>query len=330
MSNEAKVGLLVILVLAIFVTTFIVVANVQITGETATYRTYFAYIGGLDEGNIVRFGGRQAGTIQTVRPWSEDMTKSEVVFRIRAEIPVTQDSMATIASLSALGQNYLEVLPGTIDSPRIEPGGVVPSTEPITFADLTRKVSDVADSAVDLMARIDDKMSVVVDDMHVLMVNLQRLTGEENPRNVARMLENSNALIDTQGPKIDQLADQLSDTLDVVKALTEDFRDVARNADTTIENANRTLDETREPIKSTLARLEGTLEDAQLVLGDTRALVLANEADIGEIMENFRRASEEISELASELRQRPWTLLRSKPKADRQVPPTAGSGAPIR
>ena len=330
MSNEAKVGLLVILVLAIFVTTFIVVANVQLTGETSTYRTYFAYIGGLDEGNVVRFGGRKAGIIETVRPWSEDMTKSEVVFRIRAEIPVTQDSVATIASLSALGQNYLEVLPGTIDSPRIEPGGVVPSAEALTFADLTRKVSDVADSAVDLMTRVDGKMSVVVDNMLDLMANLQELTGEENQRNVARMLENTNALAEELRPKIDEITTQLSDTLDEVKALAEDSRSVAQHADTTIVNANRTVEETREPIKSSLAELEGTLRDARLVMGDARALVLANEDDIVEIMTNLRRASKEISELASDLRQRPWTLLRSRPRADRQVPPVADSGAPSR
>ena len=93
-----------LLVLAISVTAFITVANVQLTGETRAYRTYFAYIGGLDSGNVVRFGGRKAGLIEDVRPWREDMTKSEVVFSLRAELPVTEDSVATIASLSALAR----------------------------------------------------------------------------------------------------------------------------------------------------------------------------------------------------------------------------------
>lgn len=327
MSNEAKVGLLVVVVLAISVTAFLAVANIQLTGETHTYRTYFAYIGGLDSGSVVRFGGRKAGIVHAVRPWREDMTKSEVVFRLRAELPVTEDTVATIASLSALGQNYLEIKPGTIEAARIPPGGVVRAVEPLTLGDLTQKVAQVADVAVDVMANIDAKMNVVVDDLSALMANLQELSGEENQRNIAKMLENSNVLLETQTPKIDRVLTQLGATMEEFEALAEDFRVVARSADTTVNNLNRTVDETRAPLTDSLVQLERTLVDAELVLQDARALVLVNEGNVEEILDNFRRASEDIAELSAELRQRPWTLLRGKPKPDRQVPVGTGSGA---
>ncbi len=330
MSNESKVGLLVIAVLVIFVVTFLMVANVQLTGEKVTYRTYFAYIGGLDEGNVVRYGGRKAGTITAVRPWTEDMTKTEVVFEMRAEAPVNGESVATIASLSALSQNYLEVTPGSIDAPRIEPGGRVASTETLTFSDLTRKAAQVADEAAELMTRIDAKMTLVADDIHTLMLNLQEVTGEQNQRNIARMLENSNNLLEVQAPKIDRVTTQISGVLERVEALTEDFRQVARNADTTAVNVNRTVEETREPIQRNLAQLETTLQDAQQLLKDARALLLVNESNIAEVVENFRAASENIEALSSELRQRPWTILRVKPRPERQVPATSSAPAPSR
>ncbi len=330
MTNEAKVGLLVIVALGIFVATFLTVANIQLTGETSMYRTYFSYVGGLDEGNVVRFGGRKAGTIRTLRPWPEDMTKTEVVFELRAEIPVNEASFASIASLNALGQNYLEVMPGSIKESRIPPGGVVPSVEALTFSDLTRKMAEVADTAVDTMARIDLKISTVADDLHVLMLNLQELTGEENQQNVAKMLDNTNAFVETQSPKIDRITTQISDTLAKVETLTEDFRQLSQSADSTVRNINRTIDETREPLKGNLAELEATLEDAQLVLRDARTLLLMNEGNLAEVIENFRGASEDIEALSSELRQRPWTLLRVKPKPDRQVPAISGADAPTR
>ncbi len=328
MSDEAKVGLLVLIALAVFVTTFLYVANVQLTGSAAAYRTYFAYVGGLDAGSVVRYGGRKAGTVRAVRPWQEDMTKTEVLFEMRAEVPVNEESLATIASLNALGQNYLEVTPGSITAARVEPGGTVRSAETLTFSDLTRKVAEVADGAVALMARIDDKMTVVGDDMHAVLVNLQELSGDENRRNVARMLENSNNLIETQAPKIDRVMTQLVDTLEELERLAEDFRQVARGADSTLEGLNRVVDETRGPLVDRLGELEGTLVDARLVLADARALLLVNEGNVAEIVDNFRRASEDIAALSSELRQRPWTLLRAKPKPDRQVPATAAAGAP--
>ena len=328
MSSEAKVGLLVIVALAVFVTTFLVVANMQLTGQTIQYKTYFSYIGGLDEGNLVRFGGRKAGTVRILRPWSDDMTKTEVIFTLRAEVPVNQESVATIASLNALGQNYLEIMPGSIEASRIEAGGTVQSVESLTFSDLTRKVSEVADTAVAVMSRMDAKFATVADDIHGLMVNLQQISGEENQRNIAKLLDSSTALIETQSPKIDQITTQLSETLVRVDSMTEEVRRLATSAGEVVNSVHQTVDDTREPLATSLDELEATLKDTRQVLADARALILVNESGIEEIIDNLRAASQDIEALSAELRQRPWTLIRRAPKADRQVPPVAGSKSP--
>ncbi|MCY4187605.1 MAG: MlaD family protein [Bryobacterales bacterium] len=323
MTNEAKVGLLVIAALGISVTAFLVAANVHFTGQTHAYRTYFSYIGGLEAGNVVRFGGRKGGTIQSVEPWAEDMTKSEVVFELRTEIPVNEQSVATIASLSPLGQNYLEVMPGSGAAPRIAPGGVVPSAEALTLSDLTRKVASVADQATGLMDRMEVKVTTVADGLQAVLDNLQELTGETNQRNVASLLASANDFMETQAPKIDSLTTQLGDTLARIEGLSGAFQQLAHDADDTVLNINRTVDETREPLRSSLQELERALRDAQQILNDARALLLVNEGSIGEIIENFRDASANIEDLSSDLRQRPWSILRGKPQPDRPVPPVS-------
>ena len=323
MTNEAKVGLLVIAALGISVTAFLVAANAHFTGQTHAYRTYFSYIGGLEAGNVVRFGGRKGGTIQSVEPWAEDMTKSEVVFELRTEIPVNEQSVATIASLSPLGQNYLEVMPGSGAAPRIAPGGVVPSAEALTLSDLTRKVASVADQATGLMDRMEVKVTTVADGLQAVLENLQELTGETNQRNVASLLASANDFMETQAPKIDSLTTQLGDTLARIEGLSGAFQQLAHDADDTVLNINRTVDETREPLRSSLQELERALRDAQQILNDARALLLVNEGSIGEIIENFRDASANIEDLSSDLRQRPWSILRGKPRPDRPVPPVS-------
>ncbi len=327
MSDEAKVGLLVIISLAILVTTFLYVANVQLTGETTAYRTYFSYAGGLEEGSVVRFGGRKAGTVRVVQPWPEDMTKTEVVFELQARIPVNLESAATIASLNALGQNYLEITPGSIQAPRVEPGGIVPSVEALTFSDLTRKVGEVADEAVRLMQNVDAKMTLVADDLHSVLSNLNELSGEGNRRQVERLLETTNLVLEQQAPKIDQLTTQMQGTLQEVERLAEDFREVARSAGETMAGIDQTVEQTRGPLTRSLAELERTLQDARLMLATARSVVLVNEGNVAEILDNFQRASEEVAALTAELRQRPWTLLRSSPKEDRAVPPTRGAAS---
>ncbi len=325
MSSEAKVGLFVIVALTIFVVTFLSVANIQLTGEKAPYKTYFAYIGGLDEGGLVRYGGRKAGIISSVRPWADDPTKTEVIFDLRTDVPINRDSRATIASLNALGQNYLEITPGSIDAPRVEPGGTIESIEALTFTDLTNKVADVADKAVALMGDVQQKLDLVVTDADALLKNLNALTDKENQENVRKMLANGNRLIEEQSPKIDRITSQISSTLEDAEALMADLRKVAADADKTVRNVNRTVEETREPIKKDIAELERTLAQARETVEHVRALIVVNEQNINETVENFRIASENIEALSDDLRQRPWSLVRVKPKPDRQVPGPAAS-----
>ncbi len=326
MNAETKVGLLVFATLAVLVVTFMWVLNVQLTGKTNVYRTYFAHVGGLDDGNVVRFGGRRAGSVQDVRPWTGDMTKTEVIFQLRSELPVTEDTLATIESLSVLGQNYLEIRPGSIEAPRIPPGGIVPSSEPVSLTDLSQRITEVADGAVHLMSRIDSTMTTVATDLGAVLRNLEALSNEDNQRNLARTLESTADLIESQGTKIDDITTQIATTLDSIDALSREARLVAQSADTAVQNVNRTVEETREPIKDTLENAENALAEAQSLLEEVRFLLATNDRGITETIDNFRRASAEIEALASELRQRPWTLIRSRPKPDRAVPPTSGSG----
>ena len=320
MSNEAKVGAFVIVALIIFVATFISVANVQLAGEKTSYKTYFDFAGGLESGHMVRFGGLKAGVVADIRPWEEDPTRIEVLLEIRDDVPVNAESVARVASLSALGNNYLEVSPGEIDAPRIEPGGTIPSVETVTLDDLTKKISDVTDTAQDLMKDVQRDFRMITEDAHVLLANLQELTGETNQVNVEKMLRNTNLLVEELRPKIDQVTTDISETLEKAQGLTDEFSTVAKNADVAIINVNRTIEETREPLKRDLEELETTLKETQALLDQVQALVAVNEQNVNESIENFRVASQNIEELTDELRQRPFSLIRVKPKPDRQVP----------
>lgn len=320
MSNEAKVGAFVIVALMIFVATFISVANVQLAGEKVTYKTYLHFAGGLDSGNVVRFGGLKAGIVSDVRPWAEDPTQIEVLLEVRDDVPVNQKSVAKVAALSALGDNYLEISPGENSAPRVEPGGTIPSVETVTLDDITKKISDVADTAQVLMKDVQRDFRRISDDSHVLLTNLQELTGEKNQKNIERMLENTNLLVEDLRPKLDKVTEDITATLKRAEGLAEEWEKVAKTADITIGNLNGTVQDTRGPLKRDLEELEATLKQARVLLEDIQSLVAVNEDNINESIENFRVASQNVEELTDELRQRPWSLIRVMPKEDRQVP----------
>lgn len=320
MSNEAKVGAFVIVALIIFVATFISVANVELAGEKIRYKTYFDFAGGLESGHMVRFGGLKAGVVTDIRPWTEDPTRIEVLLEMRGDVPVNAKSVARIASLSALGNNYLEVTPGEMNAPRVEPGGTIDSMETVTLDDLTKKIADVTDTAQDVMKDVHRDFRMIAEDAHVLLTNLQELTGDKNQRNVEKMLENTNLLVEELRPKIDQVTEDISETLEKAQGMTDEFTKLAKNADVTVTNLNGMIQDAREPLKRDLEELELTLREARELLDQIQALVAVNEENVNESIENFRVASRNVEELTDELRQRPWRLIRAKPKPDRQVP----------
>ena len=324
MSNEAKVGAFVIVAIIIFVYTFISVANVQWAGEKVRYRTYFTYAAGLDTGALVRFGGLKAGIVDEVRPFDADPTQVEVILAMRADIPVNEDSVATAAALSALGERYLEVTTGSREAARIEPDGVIPSQETLTLDDLTKQISTLSTEATVVMRDIGGHFASLSARAEVLLDNLNEITGEKNRQELESLLENSNRMVAEQRPKLDRITTQTSEILEKVDALLDDIRQVARRTDNTVAHVDQTIMETREPLRRSLALIEVTLQDTRRLIEDMQALVVVNEGNIQEILENFRVSSENVERLTDELRQRPWSLIRVKPKPDRQVPIAAG------
>jgi phospholipid/cholesterol/gamma-HCH transport system substrate-binding protein len=320
MKTEAKVGTFVILSIILFVYTFIRVANVQVRGERHVYKTYFRFAGGLEPGNVVRFAGLKAGVITAVRPWSDDPTKIEVVMEVDDDVPVNAESLAQLASLSALGQNYLEISPGSNTAARLEDGATVGSIETVSINDITKKLADVADTANVVMNNFNGEFAKMSADIREVLENVQELTGETNQKNVEDLLANANGLVADLRPKFDRITAQLNQTLEKVEKLTDDFRQVAGRAETMVESANKTVEETREPLKRDLAELERTLTEARTLLVDIQAVVAVNQEDISQTIQNFRVASDNVQQLTDELRQRPWSLIRVKPKAEREVP----------
>ena len=189
-----------------------------------------------------------------------------------------------------------------------------------------QKFANLADTATDMMEDMRGDITRITERAEVLLNNLNEITGEKNRESMEQLLENANEMMAEQKPKIDRITDQVTEMLVKADRLLVDFQAVAEETKATVANANRTLDETREPLKSNLVELEATLKQARRTLEDIQAIVVVNESNINETLENLRVSSQNLKEMSDELRQRPWSLIRVKPKPDRKVPLPAPGG----
>ncbi len=320
MSNESKVGLFVLVSAAIFAVAFVMIANVQLRGGLVRYKTYFSFAGGLEKGAVVRFGGLKAGRVADLHPWPEDPTKVELLLDVKPETPVRKDSLAAISTLGMLGENYLEITPGKKDSPPLPPGGTIPSVETIDFATLTRRIGAVTETSQALIVDLHKNLNQISDKADHLIANLNEVTGEKNRKSLEQLLDRSNQMVADQAPKINNLTDNLQKTSEKIDLLISDLRGTNTRIGDLIGNVNKTVDDTRDPIKEDLRQLQETIAQTQALIEQLRGTMAYNDENINRTMENFRASSQNLREFTADVKQRPFSLFRIKPKPDRQVP----------
>jgi phospholipid/cholesterol/gamma-HCH transport system substrate-binding protein len=214
--------------------------------------------------------------------------------------------VAKLGLLSVMSGAALSITTGSNDAKRLSPGSTIPSQETASLDEITGKMAVVADNANGLITEARGELHGISIDAHTLLANLNTVTGQPNQQRIRAVLDNVNAMLATERPKIDRLTDQLNT--------------LSQHADETVQNVNGTVSEEREPIRKDVVELQNTLLQAKQLLADMQVLVRANDYKIDDTIENLRTATENLDDLTQSVKERPWSLIRIKQPEDRKVP----------
>ena len=306
MTTEAKVGAFVLGCFSVLALTLIYLINAQLGGHMVPYRTYLRYAGGLEPGTSVLFGGINVGKVTAVRPATSDPTRIEILLDVKEHTPLNEKSIAKLGLVSVMSGAALSITTGSNDAKRLAPGSTITSQEAASLDEITGKMAVVADNANGLITEVRGELHEISGDARTLLANLNSVTGAPNQRKIRDVLDNVDAMLATERPKVDHLIDQLNG--------------LSEHADETIQNVNGTVSEVREPIRKDVVELQNTLLEAKHLLADMQVLVKANDYKIDDTIENLRTATENLDDLTESVKQRPWSLIRIKQPEDRKVP----------
>jgi phospholipid/cholesterol/gamma-HCH transport system substrate-binding protein len=305
-TTEAKVGAFVLGCFSVLAFTVIYLINAQLGVHTVPYRTYLRYAGGLEAGASVLFGGIDVGKVKAVRPAASDPTRIEILLDVKENTPLNEKSVAKLGLVSVMSSAALSITTGSNDAKRLLPGSTIPSQEAASLDDITAKLTVVSDNANGLITEVRGELHGISGDARTLLANLNSVTGQPNQRKIRDLLDNVDAMLATERPKIDRLTDQLNV--------------LSQHADETIQNVNGTVSDVREPVRKDLAELQETLLETKHLLADMQVLVKANDYKIDDTIENLRTATENLDDLTESVKQRPWSLVRIKQPEERKVP----------
>jgi phospholipid/cholesterol/gamma-HCH transport system substrate-binding protein len=319
-NTETKVGTFVILCLVILGLTVYYVGNEQWGSHLTPYKTYLRYAGGVGSGSTVLFGGIEVGRVKTVRASNEDPTRIEILLEVKEGTPLNEKSIAKLGSVSLMSSPAISITTGALEAPRLKAGQVIASQETVSIDDMTRKLSGIADSAEGLITQVQGELKGISGRAETLLANLNNVTGPANRQQVAEILQQVNSLVAKQSPKIDQITDQVVLVSQNADTVIKKIGPLVDHTDATVANVNQTIDQLRDPIRQDLAQLQSTMEQAKSLIASLDSLVKSNDDNIHETVENLRAATENLDQLTSQVKQRPWSLVRIRQPKDRKVP----------
>ena len=199
MTTEAKVGAFVLGCLSILAFTIIYLVNAQVSGGSIPYRTYLRYAGGLEPGASVLFGGINVGKVTSVRPWSSDPTKIEILLNVKQGTPLNEKSVVKLGLTSVMSGAVLSITTGSNEAKRLPSGSSIPSQEAASLDEIAGKMATVEDNANNLIEQARGELDGISGDARHLLANLNTVTGRPTQRKVQSALDHVNTLLATEG-----------------------------------------------------------------------------------------------------------------------------------
>jgi phospholipid/cholesterol/gamma-HCH transport system substrate-binding protein len=305
--EQAMVGLFVLVAGAVLVATVFALTG-AFAGAGATYRAYFPFAGGLEPGATVRYaGGPKVGRVEKLQLDPKDSSHIEITFSVKAGLPVKTDSHVRIMSLSPLGDNHLELVPGSEKAALAAAGTILPSDPYVDFNALTAKINDIAPEAQQLIKTLNDRAT----ELKVTLARVNDLLSDSNRANLAGTLAETRGMIaENRGP-VKSTLQNLNSTSQKFDSVLQDLRNTLAQANDTLSHVDSLVGENRDDVRQAVKDLRASLATINDLTGRLDQTLDVNSDNIDELLDNLRHVSQNLKEFTNTIKIRPYTLIRA-------------------
>ncbi len=305
--EQAMVGIFVLIAAAVLIATVFAITG-TFAGPATTYRTYCSFAGGLEPGAPVRYsGGPRVGRVEKLQLDARDASHIEIIFSVKSGLPVKTDSHVRIMSLSPLGDNHLEIVPGS-DKAAVAPSGAILIAEPyVDFNALTSKINEIAPHAQQLLKTLNDRAG----ELQTTIARVNDLLGDSNRANLAGTLSETRGMIAENRASVKSTVQNLSSASQKLEPLLQDLRKTSEQANQALNHIDATIGDNRTDIRQAVTDLRRSLANVSDLTERLDQTMEVNGENIDELLENLRHVSENLKEFTNTIKTRPYTLIRS-------------------
>lgn len=262
------------------------------------YKTEFNSVAGLNVGGEVRYGGVLVGTVTALTIKAQDPTRILVEFRVRRDTPVKEDTRASITQVGFLGEQYLNLEPGSRDALPLPEGSTLASENNLNFQEAMNRV-----------ARF-------LEHTDTLFGGLDRLAKSSPLERIDRTLTRIDVLVQGATTGSEKAFARLDDAGNQLTSVLQRTERMLANADSALRVAGPGITDTQK-------ELLATLRETRALVTEVRGAVPRGEG-VNDLMRNLSIASENLARITDRIERDPSSFLA------RRDPPKKAVGPVIR
>jgi phospholipid/cholesterol/gamma-HCH transport system substrate-binding protein len=313
--ERALVGLFVIVAAAVLVAA-VFTMNGTFARSVKTYHAYFPFAGGIEVGSTVRYsGGPKVGRVESLRVDPNNPSRFDITFSVQSDMPVKTDSHVKIMSMNPLGDNHLEVIPGSAQAPLAQDQSFLASENYLDFNALTEQINTIAPQAQELLHSLNDR----VTEVKVTVERVNDLLNAQNRANVAMALSSARGMIEEDRPEVKSTLQNVNGASVKIGPLLDNLRKTSDQATQALNHVDSTIGENRPDVRQAVSELRQTLTNMTAVTARLDQTLDANSENIDELLDNIRRATENLNEFTATIKARPYSLIRATNPREHQT-----------
>lgn len=278
-GSSWKLGIFVITAILLFIATIYYVGKQKnIFGSTFHLKSQFKTVGGLKEGNNVRYSGINVGTVNTIEMVTDTMVMVDILIKSKYQEFIKTDATTSIGSDGLMGDKVLMITAGNTDnyanSKSVENNDLLRSKEAIEMEDIMKSLKSSVDNASIITAQLAE--------FSVKMNNgkgpLSKLIGDEELSNsikktISNLQASSNEFVafssnmnNGKGPlskliNDESLSNSIKSAITNLQASSNEVAEFTSNLNN--GKLGSSLDSTMQNIKGATKRLDENMEALQ-------------------------------------------------------------------
>jgi len=181
--TEFKVGIFVILGIAVFTFFIFKIGNFSIGPGAYNIKIIYGFTNGVKMSAPVRVAGVDSGEVVSVRIFfnqEENKNNVEILARLKKEARIPADSKIYVNTLGLLGEKYIEVIPGEDYENFLKEGDLIRGIDPISM----QEVTDMAMSIAEKVDAITEGLAKITAD-ETLQNDIKNAVSQLNSSTVA-------------------------------------------------------------------------------------------------------------------------------------------------